>query len=97
MYSLLTLAYQGLTLSVCRNQCQHCRLKKCFKMGLRREGESLPVPASRLIIVQFQPSSKVGVLRPLSLWLAFLSPEISPAGSLVAVPVPATSRPTSVS
>ena len=22
-----------------RNQCQHCRLKKCFKMGLRREGE----------------------------------------------------------
>merc|ERR1719187_2901986 len=20
-----------------RNQCQHCRLKKCFKMGLRRE------------------------------------------------------------
>ena len=21
-----------------RNQCQHCRLKKCLKMGMRREG-----------------------------------------------------------
>ena len=21
-----------------RNQCQHCRLKKCFKNGMRREG-----------------------------------------------------------
>ena len=24
-------------ISLPRNQCQHCRLKKCFKMGLRRE------------------------------------------------------------
>ncbi len=23
-----------------RNQCQHCRLKKCFKNGMRREGTS---------------------------------------------------------
>ncbi|KAJ1532021.1 hypothetical protein ONE63_000655 [Megalurothrips usitatus] len=22
-----------------RNQCQYCRLKKCLKMGMRREGE----------------------------------------------------------
>ena len=22
-----------------RNQCQHCRLKKCLKMGMRREGK----------------------------------------------------------
>lgn len=25
-----------------RNQCQYCRLKKCLKMGMRREGKSLP-------------------------------------------------------
>ena len=24
-----------------RNQCQYCRLKKCLKMGMRREGGSL--------------------------------------------------------
>ena len=24
-----------------RNQCQYCRLKKCLKMGMRREGRSL--------------------------------------------------------
>lgn len=24
-----------------RNQCQYCRLKKCLKMGMRREGEFL--------------------------------------------------------
>ena len=29
-----------------RNQCQHCRLKKCFKMGLRREGEHSTVQYS---------------------------------------------------
>ena len=22
-----------------RNQCQHCRLKKCLKMGMRKEGK----------------------------------------------------------
>jgi len=24
-----------------RNQCQHCRLKKCFRNGMRKEGEKL--------------------------------------------------------
>ena len=33
-----------------RNQCQHCRLKKCFKMGLRREGESQPQPLSSILV-----------------------------------------------
>ncbi|KAH7962263.1 hypothetical protein HPB52_015094 [Rhipicephalus sanguineus] len=31
-----------------RNQCQYCRLKKCLKMGMRREGESTPTDAHPL-------------------------------------------------
>ena len=27
-----------------RNQCQYCRLKKCLKMGMRREGRSTDIP-----------------------------------------------------
>ena len=27
-----------------RNQCQYCRLKKCLKMGMRREGRSTELP-----------------------------------------------------
>lgn len=33
-----------------RNQCQYCRLKKCLKVGMRREGECCPKPGTSLII-----------------------------------------------
>ncbi|KAI0219678.1 Steroid receptor seven-up [Lamellibrachia satsuma] len=31
-----------------RNQCQYCRLKKCLKMGMRREGGPTPVQRGRV-------------------------------------------------
>ena len=45
-----------------RNQCQHCRLKKCFKMGLRREGEHSTVQYSTVqySTVQLQDGAQTG-------------------------------------
>ena len=40
-----------------RNQCQHCHLKKCFKMGLRREGQSQPQSQSQFSSLIFSHSS----------------------------------------
>ena len=36
-----------------RNQCQHCRLKKCIKMGMRREGKLKLVILNLISILPF--------------------------------------------
>lgn len=36
-----------------RNQCQYCRLRKCLKMGMRREGKSLILLFHSLLITKY--------------------------------------------
>lgn len=34
-----------------RNQCQYCRLKKCLRQGMRKEGEALQTLHHNLLLV----------------------------------------------
>jgi len=47
-----------------RNQCQHCRLKKCLKVGMRREGQFISVyfaaPCSSARSNRFFPAVRMG-------------------------------------
>ena len=54
-----------------RNQCQHCRLKKCLKMGMRKEGKLFQLDQIFSFKLAFQVFCSTRILPISKKWFSF--------------------------